>query len=76
MFAYLATGANKIMAIGHNAKAFDLHFILYSAIMLKWKPDFIMEGLKVISMKMEHLIFLDSVSILPLYCVKCLRPSV
>jgi len=27
--------ANKIIAIAHNAKAFDLHFILNRAILLK-----------------------------------------
>jgi len=57
--------ANKIVAIEHNAKAFDLHFILNRAIMLKWKPKLIMSGLKIMCMKMEHLVFLDSVSFLP-----------
>ena len=38
--------ANKIVAIVHNAKAFDLHFILNRAIMLKWKPGLITNGLK------------------------------
>jgi len=37
--------ANKIVAIAHNAKAFDLHFILNRAIMLKWKPELIMSRL-------------------------------
>jgi len=54
-----------IVAIAHNAKAFDLHFILNRANMLKWKPEMIMNGLKIICMKMEHLVFLDSVSFLP-----------
>ena len=57
--------ANKIVAIAHNAKAFDLHFILNRAVMLKWKPELIMSGLKIMSMEMKHLIFLDSVSFLP-----------
>jgi len=56
---------NKIVAIAHNAKAFDLHFILNRAIMLKWNPELIMSGLKIMCMKMEHLVFLDSVSFLP-----------
>ena len=33
--------------------------------MLKWKPELITKGLKIISMKMEHLVFLDSVYFLP-----------
>ena len=57
--------SNKIVAIAHNAKAFDLHFILNSAIMLKWKPELIMRGLNIMCMKMEHLVCLDSVSLLP-----------
>ena len=33
--------------------------------MLKWKPELITNGLKIVSMKMEHLVFLDSLSFLP-----------
>ena len=54
--------ANKIVVIAHNAKAFDLHFILNKAIMLKWQSKLIM---KIMCRKMEHLLFLDSVSFLP-----------
>jgi hypothetical protein len=57
--------ASKIVAIAHNAKAFDLHFNLNRAIKLKWEPELITNGLKIISMKMEHLLFLDSVYFLP-----------
>jgi G:T-mismatch repair DNA endonuclease (very short patch repair protein) len=57
--------ANKIIAIAHNAKAFDLHFILNRAILLEWRPELIMNGQKIVCMKMEHLVFLDSVSFLP-----------
>jgi hypothetical protein len=32
--------------------------------MLLWKPEIITNGLKIISMKMEHLVFLKSVSFL------------
>ena len=66
--------ANKIVAIAHNAKAFDLDFILNRAIVLKWKPKRITNGLEIISMKMEHLVFLDSVSFLP--CANCPRHSI
>ena len=57
--------ANRIVAIAHNAKAVDLHFLLNRAIMLKWKPELIMSELRIMCMKMEHLVFLDSVSFLP-----------
>ena len=33
-------------------------------ILLKWRPELIMNGLKIMFMKMEHLVFLDSVSFL------------
>ena len=56
--------ANKIVGIAHNAKAFYLHFILNRANLLKWKPKLIMNGLKM-SMEMQDLVLLDSVSFLP-----------
>ena len=56
---------NKIVANALNAKVFDLYFILNRATMLKWKPEHITNGLKFIIMKMEHLLFLDSVSFHP-----------
>ena len=55
----------KIVVIAHNTKAFHLHFISNKAIMLKWKPELITKGQKIISMKMEYLVFLDSVFFLP-----------
>jgi len=38
---------------------------LNRAILLKWKPELIVNGLKIMCMKMEHLVFLDSVYFLP-----------
>jgi len=57
--------ANKFIAIAYNAEALDLHFILNRAILLKWRHELIMNGLKIMCMKMEHLVFLDSVYFLP-----------
>ena len=68
LFSYLTEPpplTNKIVAIAHNAKAFHLHFTLNRAILLKWKPELIMNGLKIMCMKVEHLVFLDSVSFIP-----------
>jgi len=56
--------ANKIVAIAYNAKAFDLHFILYRAIFLKRKSELIMSGLKFMCMNLEHVVFLESESFL------------
>jgi hypothetical protein len=41
----------KFVAIAHNAKAFDLHFILNRAILLKWQTELFMNGLKIMCMK-------------------------
>jgi len=39
--------ANKIVGKAHNAKAFDLHFILNRAFLLKWQLELIMNGLNI-----------------------------
>jgi len=57
---------NKVVAIAHNATAFDSQFILKRAILLKWNPQLILSGLKFISMKIQHSHFLDSISYLPI----------
>jgi hypothetical protein len=56
---------NRVKAISHNAKAFDFQVILRRAI-LKWVPDIILTGLKIISTKMQHIHVLDSISYLPM----------
>jgi hypothetical protein len=56
----------KIIAIAHNSKGYDSQFVLNRAILLKWKPELILVGLKILSMKMEHLQFLDSSCYLPM----------
>jgi len=58
------------VAIAHNAKAFDLHFILNRAIFLKWKPKLILNGIKIICMTMEHLTFIDGISFMPCFLRK------
>ena len=55
----------KVIEIAHNAKAFDLTFILNRAILLKWRHELIINGLKIMGMNMKHLLFVDSVSFLP-----------
>jgi hypothetical protein len=57
MLAYLCEPrpwADNVIAIARNAKTFDLHFILSRAIMLKWQPELIMNGVKIMCMKVEH----------------------
>ena len=49
----------QIIAIAHNAKAFDLHFIFNSAVFLKWRPELLMSGQKILCMKFENMKFID-----------------
>jgi len=56
----------KVIAIAHNAKGFDAHFILDRAIFLKWAPKLILNGQKIFCMTIEHLSLLDSISFLPM----------
>ena len=65
--------ASEIVAIAHKAKAFDLHFTLNRATKHKCNPELITNDIKIKSMKMEHLVFLDSVSFLP--CALCKLPE-
>jgi len=56
----------KVVAIAHNAKAFDSQFILNRAIFMKWNPEIILSEQKIISMRTQHLPFVDSVCYLPM----------
>jgi hypothetical protein len=55
----------QIFAIAHNAKAFDVYFILNRAAFLKLGPELIMNGPTIMCMTIEHLKFIDSISFLP-----------
>jgi hypothetical protein len=57
----ICVNRDKVIAIAHSAKAFDLHFILKMAILLKWQPELVMNELKVMCMKVEQITFLGSV---------------
>ena len=55
-----------VIGIAHNAKSFDGQFTLQRAILLKWRTELNLSGLKIICMRMEHLLFIDSISYLPM----------
>jgi hypothetical protein len=55
---------DNVVAVGHNARAFDNQFILNKAIFLNCWPQVIMNGLKVVCLRVQHLTFLDSASYL------------
>ena len=65
----------KIIVIAHNAKAFDLHFILKRAVFLKSRPELVMSGQKIIMMKVEHRKFMDSMfsAISATQVIQCIR---
>ena len=68
MLSYLCESrpwVEKIIVISRNAKAFHLHFILIRAILLIWHLELIMNGMQITCMRVEHLVFLDSVSFPP-----------
>jgi hypothetical protein len=68
LLSYLCEGRPwciQIIVIAHNEKAFDLHFILKRAIFLKWQPEVIISGQKIMCMNMEHLKFIHSICFLP-----------
>jgi len=56
----------RVVAIAHNAKAFDAQFILNRAIFHKWTPELILNGLKIVSKKIHNIQFMDSVSYMPM----------
>ena len=55
----------QVIAIAHKTKAFDLHFILSRAVLLKWRPELVISEQKIILMKMEHIKFVDMISFFP-----------
>ena len=57
---------SKFDNIAHKAKAFDSLFILNRAIQINWKTELILNGLKIVSMKIEHLFFIDRIPYLPM----------
>ena len=68
MLSYLANRAPGLLRSSQShitPSRLTCPFILNRAILLKCKQELIMKGLKIISMKMEHLVFRDSVSYLP-----------
>ena len=56
----------NVVAIARNAKGFDAHFVLDRAIFLKWTPKLILNEQKIVCMMVHHLMFLDSISFLPM----------
>jgi hypothetical protein len=57
--------ADRIVAIAHNAKAFVLHFVLNRPVRMKSLPELlIMNGQKIMCLKVENVPWLDSLNYL------------
>ena len=57
--------ADRVVAIAHNAKAFDLLFVLNRLVRMKLLPEhLILNGQKIICLKVENVTWLDSTNYL------------
>jgi hypothetical protein len=58
--------ADKIYVISHNSRGYDAQFLLRKFLEMRWTPQLIMDGTKILSMIVENLYFLDSLNFLPM----------
>ena len=58
--------ADKIYIISHNSRGYDAQFLLRKFLELRWKPELIKDGSKILSMVVENFCFLDSLNFLPM----------
>ena len=62
----------KVVAIAHNAKAFDSQFILNRGILLKWTPELILNVLKIVWRSITSTFWIRYPTC-PCLCVSCPR---
>ena len=58
--------AEKIYILSHNSHGYDAHFLLRKFLKLRWTPQLIMDGNKILSMIVENFRFLDSLNFRPM----------
>ena len=58
--------ADKIYVISHNSRGYDAQFLLRKFLELRWTPEFIMDGTKILSRIVENLHLLDYLNFLPM----------
>jgi len=56
--------ADKVYVISHNSRGYDAQFLLRRFLELRWAPQLIMDGSKILSMVVGNLYFLDSLNYL------------
>jgi hypothetical protein len=52
--------------ISHNYRGYDAQFLLRRFLELRWVPQLIMDGTKILSMSVENFQFLDSLNFMPM----------
>ena len=60
------TFADMVYIISHNSREYDAQFLLRRFLELRWTPQLIMDGSKILSMVVENLHFMDSLNYLPM----------
>ncbi|XP_034245731.1 uncharacterized protein LOC117647869 [Thrips palmi] len=55
----------EIICFSHNGKAFDTYFILHECLRRKMQPQVILNGAKIISLKIDNIQFKDSLMFVP-----------
>ena len=66
--------ADRIVAIAHNAKAFDLHFVLNRLVRMKLLPEhLILNWQKIMCLNVENVTWLDSLNYLAMPLRKLLE---
>ena len=58
--------ADKVYVISHNSRGYDAQFLRRRFLEMRWAPQLIMDGNKILSMFVENLLFLDSLNYLPM----------
>jgi hypothetical protein len=58
--------ADKIYVISHNSRGYDAQFLFRKILELRWTPQLIMDGTKILSMVVENLHFLDLLNYFPM----------
>jgi hypothetical protein len=58
--------ADRVVCVGHNAKAYDPHLVLNRLLQMKMLPELLItNGQKIMCLKVENVTWLDSLNYLP-----------
>ncbi|MBW0532615.1 hypothetical protein O181_072330 [Austropuccinia psidii MF-1] len=60
------TGKTELLLVAHNAKSFDALFVIHELVARKLIPELILQGAKVLCMKVGKWKFIDSLMFLPM----------